>query len=143
MSDYNFENGVWSEGVAVIDKDGNESIEYHVIPITEVPIGVLIEAWEDIVLELSEKEIELYNLKEAYLIAERKIIEETNFKELYGANNEKVRTNHVKTELSDMVEQKASLQFSIDFLNRYIPLVKQVIYSQMKVMENCNCECLE
>jgi hypothetical protein len=51
----------------------------------------------------------------------------TDFKELYGANNQKVRDNHVKSELSDMVSQIKDLEFGIDWIKRYIPLVKSVV----------------
>ena len=77
-----------------------------------------------------KKEIQLYNLKEAYLIAEADIVNNTNFKELYGANNQKVRDNHVKNELSDMVSDMKALEFGINWIRSYIPLLKEVIRSK-------------
>ena len=127
MNEFKFNGKVWRKSEAEIDRDGNEGLVWNVVPITDVPVEVLLVEYEELVLELSENEMDLYKLKEAYLIAERDIIANTNFKELYGANNEKVRSNHVKNELADMVEKKASLQFRIDFIKQYIPLLREVV----------------
>ena len=124
---YTFNGRYWEQSIPLMDKDGNESLDWQVVPITVVPVIVLLQVYEDMIVELIDKEVELYSLKEAYLIAERKIIEETNFKELYGANNQKVRDQHVKAELQDLVDKKASLQFSIDFIRNYIPLLREVL----------------
>ena len=123
-------NGYWNKEIPVIDDDGNEGFKYEPVLITDVPVNSLLQEWESLVNELSHKEVELYNLKEAYLIAESRIVNETDFKEIYGANNQKIRDQHVKSELADMVQQKASLQFSIDFIRNYIPLLRECIRSK-------------
>ena len=120
----------WEQSTSVMDKNGDEKLEWVPVDVTAVPVGWLLREYEDLVFELSEKEVELVNLKEVYLIAEAKIVNETNFKELYGANNQKVRDQHVKTELSDMVQQKQGLTFSIDFIRNYIPLLRECIRSK-------------
>lgn len=110
-----------------IDGEVIDERDWRIVMITEVPVDVLLKEWHFLVHELSDKEVELYNLKEAYLIAEQKIINETDFKELYGKNNEKVRTNHVKSELSDMVSDMKGLEFGIAWIRSYIPLLKEVV----------------
>ena len=127
LNDYRCTDCKWEQSTEVMDKNGDESLEWIPVPVTVVPRGFLLREWEDLVFELSEKEIELYNLKEAYLIAEQKIINETDFKELYGKNNEKVRTNHVKSELSDMVSDMKALEFGINWIRSYIPLLREVV----------------
>ena len=127
MTEYELDKGVWKKTAVTIDNDGNESIDWYPCLIMDVPAERLLQEWEDLVLELSQKEVELYNLKEAFLIAESEIVNTTDFKELYGANNQKVRDNHVKSELSDMVSQMKDLEFGIDWIKRYIPLVKSVV----------------
>ena len=107
-----------------LNKNG---VEWCPIPMIDVPVEELLMKWEDLVNELSDKEVELYRLKEAYLIAEADIVNNTNFKELYGANNQKVRDNHVKNELSDMVSDMKALEFGIAWIRSYIPLLKEVI----------------
>lgn len=107
-----------------LNKNG---VEWCPIPMIDVPVEELLMKWEDLVNELSDKEVELYRLKEAYLIAEADIVNNTNFKELYGANNQKVRDNHVKNELSDMVSDMKALEFGIGWIRSYIPLLKEVI----------------
>ena len=127
MSEYNLDRGFWYHSYPVMDDDGKERIVDEVVPITSVPVVCLLQEYEDMVLELSQKEVELYNLKEAYLIAEQKIVNEVDFKALYGANNQKVRDNHVKNELSDMVSDMKALEFGINWIRSYIPLLKEVI----------------
>lgn len=128
INDWKMEDGVWYRRYCTgVNEDGDEIHQWLREDITVIPVMTLIRYWEKLVKELSMKEVELYNLKEAYLIAEQKIINETDFKELYGKNNEKVRSQHVKSELADMVQEKASLQFSIDFIKNYIPLLREVI----------------
>jgi hypothetical protein len=107
-----------------LNKNG---VEWCPIPMIDVPVEELLMKWEDLVMELSDKEVELYKLKEAYLIAEADIVNNTNFKELYGANNQKVRDNHVKSELADMVSDMKALEFGIGWIRSYIPLLKEVI----------------
>ena len=121
------DKGIWKEECVLIDKEGNESVSYRDVSIVDVPVTDLLVEYEDMVLELSQKEVELYNLKEAYLIAEQKIVNEVDFKALYGANNQKVRDNHVKNELSDMVSDMKALEFGINWIRSYIPLLKEVI----------------
>lgn len=107
-----------------LNKNG---VEWCPIPMIDVPVERLLMKWEDLVMELSDKEVELYNLKEAYLIAEADIVNNTNFKELYGANNQKVRDNHVRNELSDMVSEMKTLEFGINWIRSYIPLLREVV----------------
>ncbi len=114
------ENG-WEE---YLNKNG---VVWCPIPMIDVPVDQLLMKWEDLVGELSDKEVELYRLKEAYLIAEQKIINETDFKALFGKNNEKVRSNYVKSELADMVSEMKSLELSINWIKHYIPLLREVI----------------
>ena len=134
MSDrFRLVDGKWEEyiGTYELGDDGEEVVvEWESIRITNVPVKVLLNEWDNLVGELSDKEVELYNLKETYLIAEQKIINETDFKEIYGKNNEKVRTNHVKNELADMVSDMKSLEFGINWIRNYIPLLKEVIRSK-------------
>jgi hypothetical protein len=124
---FNDEKGYWEQLIQYESKDGEMVSEWCGCVITDVPVEDLIGEWESLVAELSNKEVSLYNLKEAYLIAEQKIINETDFKELYGKNNEKVRTNHVKSELADMVSDMKALEFGIAWIRQYIPLLKEVI----------------
>ena len=91
------------------------------------PIDELLFEWEKMIEELSEKEVALYEWKEVYEIKANEIIEHTDFKELYGANNQKVRDNHVKSELADMVSDMKALEFGINWIRSYIPLLKEVI----------------
>ena len=91
--------------------------------------------WSKLITDLGDKEVKYYNLKEKYNELSEKIIESTDFKELYGKNNESVRKNHVKNELSDMVKEIKSLEFSIDYCKRRIMFLKQLIHTKTVLLQ--------
>ena len=135
MSAFDLENGCWMMWVSEIDSEGNESSKKMPCLITDVPVADLLVAWEDLVMELSDKEVELYKLKEAYLIAESEIVNNTDFKAIYGANNQKVRDNHVKKELKDIVDTKNSLELGIDNLKRRNDFIKSIMAMHRVLIE--------
>lgn len=82
--------------------------------------------WEELVNELSEKEIALFKWKEVYEIRAMEIENNTDFKELYGKNNEKVRREHIKNELADWHYIIKDLELSINWITRRISFLKLV-----------------
>lgn len=101
----------------------------------ELPLTDLLCEWEDLVEDLTEKEIEYYYCKERYQSKADVIIAETDFKALYGANNQKVRDNHVKNELSKDHLHLKNLEFSIDWLNRRISFLRELIRTKRTILE--------
>lgn len=91
--------------------------------------------WSKLVTELSNKEFALYKWKECYQIKSEEIIANTDFKALYGKNNEKVRKEHVKSELSDWYDTIKDLEFSIDWIIRRISYLKELIRTKRTLME--------
>lgn len=83
--------------------------------------------YNHLIYELSQKEIALFHKKEEYQVASDKIIEETDFKELYGKNNQDIRKQHVKKELKNEYAEIKDLEFSIDFLKRRITFLKYLV----------------
>ena len=92
--------------------------------------------WDQAIKELSEKEVELINLKEIYAEKEQEILLNTDFKELYGANNDKIRKNHVKKTLQAMTDAKNDLGVSIDYLKRRIDFIKNLMRMQGILIES-------
>ena len=111
--------------------DGQE-IRYS----TYLTIGELLEEWEDLIEELTEKEIDYYYNKRTYNALADKIIAETEFKSLYGANNQKVRDSHVRNELSDLYNDIKTLEFSIDWIQRRISFIRELTHVKRTIMEN-------
>ena len=101
----------------------------------ELPLTDLLCEWEDLVEDLTEKEIEYYYCKERYQSKADVIIAETDFKALYGANNQKVRDNHVKNELRKDYLHLKNLEFSIDWLNRRISFLRELVRTKRTIME--------
>ena len=92
--------------------------------------------WEELVNELSEKEIALFKWKEVYEIRAMEIENNTDFKELYGKNNEKVRKEHVKNELADWHYIIKDLEFSISYISRRISFLRELVKCKRVIMEN-------
>lgn len=91
--------------------------------------------WEELVNELSEKEIALFKWKEVYEIRAMEIENNTDFKELYGKNNEKVRREHIKNELSDWYYIIKDLEFSIAYITRRISFLRELVKCKRTLIE--------
>lgn len=125
---YEFRNDKWYEVMHNIDygNDNADEVTFE-CSITDVPVAILLTTWEDLVIELSDKEKELYGLKEEIFNKEQDIIRKTDFNKLYNANNKDVRKEHLDKVLADNYVAKKDLEFRIDFIKQYIPLLKEVI----------------
>ena len=86
--------------------------------------------WNRYVYELTQKEQELMDIKETYAQMEQEIIDTTDFKKIYGKNNETVRKNHVRAELKDLVDERHDLELRISFLKRRITYIKSLMSMQ-------------
>lgn len=104
-------------------------------PREQLTVDDYFKEWEKAIDELSEKELALINLKETYAQLEQEIVENTDFKELYGANNQKVRDNHIRNELKDLVDTKNDLNLRIDYLKRRIDFIKNIMAMQRTLLE--------
>ena len=110
-----------------IDGEVIDERDWRIVMITDVPVDVLLKEWHFLVHELSDKEMELYKLKE-YIQSESFHIETTfDFKEAYGKNNADIRKHHIKVELCDVFDRVSDLELSIAWIRQYIPLLKEVI----------------
>lgn len=93
--------------------------------------------WGSLVTELSQKEIQLHNKKEAYELSSEKLLEdaakkkqETDvdiIKDKYGGNNDKTRKKYVKDSLIVEAKEIKELEFSIDYCRRRISYLKQLV----------------
>lgn len=83
--------------------------------------------WERSIDEITIKETRRMVLKETYQQLEQKIIDETDFKALYGKNNETVRKNHVRAELKEELDELNDLKLRIDYLKRRIDFIKSLM----------------
>ena len=90
--------------------------------------------WEQLVNELSLKEEELYLLKDKINSKEELILKETDFKELYGVNNQKVRDNHVRGLLEKDFQMKHDLEMSIDYISRRISYLRELVKCKRTLM---------
>ena len=89
--------------------------------------------WEDLITELTNKEIEFHNLKEKIFTKEQEAIKKTDFNKLYGANNKDVRKAHLDKIMAEDYQTKQDLEFSIDYLKRRISFLKAMTYMKIGV----------
>lgn len=94
--------------------------------------------WSSYIDEIKEKETELHTLKKEYREKETELLLNTDFKGIYGANNDKIRNNHIKKELSDEYDAIKRLEFNINEIKRTIDYIKQLVITKRVTME---CEC--
>ena len=95
--------------------------------------------WDNLIHELSNKEIDLINIKEEYNQREFEIVymdKSIDWKELYGSSSEKVRKQHAVNELQALVDAKHDLQISIDYLKRRIKFIASVMSMQKVLIES-------
>lgn len=97
-------------------------------------MGNLVE-WSSLVNELSTIEVDLFNKKEEYQGLSEEIISSTDFKALYGKNNESVRKQHCREELSEQYDEIKKLEFNIDYCKRRISFLKSLIHVKTVSME--------
>ena len=102
---------------------------------TDLTIGELLKEWEDLIEELTEKELELIHLKKHYESESHRIETTVDFKEIYGKNNADIRKHHIKTELADVVDKMTLLKLSIDWINRRISFVRELVQVKRVMME--------
>ena len=107
-----------------LNKDNGE---YETISAVQTPVDVLLTAWEEMIIELSEKEIRKYELKEDNFNKQQEIIKTTDFNGLYGKNNKDVRKLHVDKIMADDFKEEKDLEFSIGYLEREINFLKELV----------------
>lgn len=90
--------------------------------------------WKNLIEELSLKEETLFKMKDEYQVKSDIIIEETDFKAIYGKNNAEVRKNHIKNELSDLYDNIHDIEFSIAYIGRRISFLKELIRTKRTLM---------
>ena len=129
VTEFDLDNGVWKRAFEGFDKNGDSWMEWRVVLITDVPVKELLVAWEDLVAELADKEVELVNKKYEYNQKEFEIVyvKDIDFKGMYGSTAEKVRKQHAAKELRSLDEEIKSLELSVAWIKHYIPLIKEVI----------------
>ena len=102
---------------------------------TQNTFSDLLTEWEELIQELSDKEVALFQWRECYNIKADEIIANTDFKEIYGANNQKVRDTHVRNELTDWYDNIKDLEFSISYIERRISFLKELIRTKRLIYE--------
>jgi len=144
MTVYSFTDGKWKMYVTVPTVDDKEQSEWIHCDVFDVPVPVLINECDSLILELSHNEVEHYKLKQEYESASEKLLEDAAkekangndiIKAKYGGNNDKTRKKYVREELADKYSELKQIEFGNEYLKRYIPFLKTVINAKVSLME--------
>ena len=128
-------DGRWKQVISVDKETGARG--WNHVRAMDVPLDSLIREYEELLIELSDKETEYMRLKEQYNSKEFEIVymSDINFKELYGSTSEKVRKQHASVELKPLKDELNGLELSIDYLKRYISFLRELISTKRILME--------
>jgi len=126
VTDITFEDVTDSNGIEV----RMVSLKFDGLTGEHSPVMEDLNEWSHLITELSAKEKDLFRKKEEYTKRSEEIIAITDFKEVYGKNNEKVRQQHVKDELHDEYMTIRELEFRIDYIMRRVSFLKHLIHTK-------------
>ena len=139
MSNYN------EEDLAIWKGECPDTTTKEIAEVTFSLIEDVLVEWDELINELSEKEIQLYVLKEAYESSSEKLLEEAAKKKIetgediikakYGGNNDKTRAKYVKEMLLEDAIEIKGLEFSIDYIVRRIAFLKGLVYVKISLGE--------
>ena len=73
-----------------------------------------LQKWDTLITKVSYMELRLYQLKLEVFNQEQDIIENTDFKELYGKNNADVRKKHLREVLGEKYDYVKSMETKLD-----------------------------
>ena len=91
--------------------------------------------WDNLLTDINVKSTQLYLLKERIFDKEQEIINNTDFKELYGKNNADVRKTHLKQEMQADYDAKNDLELDIDAAKRRVTFIKSMLDMQRALVE--------
>jgi hypothetical protein len=98
------------------------------------------EEWDSLITNLKTNESELISLKQIRDKEEMKILNEVDFKEIYGKNNETIRKNHIKNELSDIFSKITSLELVISDEKRRVAFLQSMINMKIELIKYGECD---
>ena len=94
-----------------------------------------LKEWENLINELSMKELALIEWKEIYEIKAQSIEDETDFKAIYGRNNADIRKLHIKQELKEWSNIITDLEISIAWITRRISFLRELVKCKRTLLE--------
>lgn len=101
---------------------------------TELNLHEDFSEWDNLISELYDAEEELVSLKEKRDVETQKILLEFDFKEAYGKNNETIRKNHIKKELSSTYDKIKTLELGIADKKRKVDFLKSLINMKIELI---------
>ena len=118
-----------------LEEAKNKPVEMDIPTPLSTSVGDDLTEWSSLITELSLKEVDYLKIKDTIFDKEQWIIENTDFKKVYGKNNADVRKQHFDKFLRDEYAIRNHLEVSIDYCKRRISFLKQLIHTKTIIME--------
>lgn len=102
----------------------------------DLPYNLFIyfKKWQELCNNLKENEEKLCNIKDKYKEQENEILLNTDFKSIYGQNNEKIRNQHIKKELENLYKEKQKLTLQIETDKRALDWNICMVQAKIKLL---------
>lgn len=118
-----------------IEEAKTKPVEMEIPTPLSTSVGDDLTEWSKLITELSLKEVDYLKIKDTIFDKEQWIIENTDFKAVYGKNNADVRKQHFNKFLKDEYATRNHLEVSIDYCKRRISFLKQLIHTKTVLRE--------
>lgn len=92
------------------------------------------ELWNEYINNLASMEKTLVSLKQYRDKEKMRMINEVDFKKIYGKNNDDIRKYHTTEELSDTIDKINSLELEIADIKRKISCLKRLIDMKIQLI---------
>lgn len=76
---------------------------------------------------VKDTHINYIKVRDEFEKQELEILCNTDFKEIYGANNEKIRKAHIKKELKELYDKKNELKIDLEYRRNLVELYKEMV----------------
>ena len=96
---------------------------------------------QDTLIQLDANECGMTNAKLNIAQREAKQILETDFKTLYGEDNESIRKAHLQKENKELYEQLAGYKYQKKALENQINVLNDLLDANLILLGECSCDC--
>ena len=119
-----------------------ESEEFKALETSEQYIDYFICVKQDLLRNVDAVNWSIANCKLRYEQCKAKTLLNTDFKELYGKDNESIRKAHIQKEYGDIIQQLETYKNNKSFYENQLCVVDDILEANLIILSNhCGCDC--
>ena len=125
--------------------DWMKSEEFEELETSMDYVNYFVRVKQDLLIKLDATNWSIANCKLRFEQCKARAILETDFKELYGKDNESIRKAHIRKEYKELIEQLETFKNNKLYYENQLKALKDIIDANMIVLSNncCGCDCNE